>query len=192
MARAYNQQKRAAGAAETRLRIIQSAVALYRAVGPRSTTITEVARGAGVERLTVYNHFPTEAALATASWSHWLTLNPMPAFEAWAEYEKPKGRLRRALDALYAWYESTEPMLENVLRDAPAMPSLAEVRERMGRNERRMIEILGHGWPDRAAARATLAVAIDFSTWQGVVRRGGLSRDEAIALVVSWMKAAID
>src|SRR3712207_7691871 len=43
---------------ETRHRIVEATVELHRTRGPANTTISEIAQRAGVNRLTVYNHFP--------------------------------------------------------------------------------------------------------------------------------------
>ncbi|MCY7302061.1 MAG: TetR/AcrR family transcriptional regulator, partial [Thermoleophilia bacterium] len=42
-----------------------------RTVGPAATQISEIARRAGVQRVTVYNHFPDEASLFAACSAHW-------------------------------------------------------------------------------------------------------------------------
>lgn len=190
MKRAYRQGKRAEAAAETRRRIVEAAVALYASVGPRLTTVAEIARRAGVERLTVYNHFPSEAELAGACHAHWLALHPRPDFEAFAATEKRGARLRAALDALYRWYEATEPMTANVARDAAWMPSLAAIQSDTDASTKRLVEILLPGWDDRERVRASLSAAIDFATWQLLVRRSGVAHEKAVELAVDWVKAA--
>ena len=57
--RKYELKKRAERLAETRRRITEATVELHGTVGPAATHINEVARRAGVQRMTVYNHFPT-------------------------------------------------------------------------------------------------------------------------------------
>ena len=49
--------------AETHLRITEAAIELHGTVGPSRTTLSAVAKRAGVERRTLYRHFPTEADL---------------------------------------------------------------------------------------------------------------------------------
>ena len=56
--RKYELRKRAERQQETRRRITEATVALHGEVGPAATQISEIARRAGVQRLTVYNHFP--------------------------------------------------------------------------------------------------------------------------------------
>ena len=104
--------------AETHLRITEAAIELHGTVGPSRTTLSAVAERAGVERRTLYRHFPTEAELFAACSAHYFTANPWPDLGNWRAIRDPQQRLQRALDDLYAYYERTEPMLSNVLRDA--------------------------------------------------------------------------
>src|SRR5918912_798430 len=119
--RKYELKKRAEGLAETRRRITETTVELHRTVGPAATRISEVARRAGVQRVTVYNHFPDDASLFAACSAHWRDLHPAPDPTAW------DGDLRTALHELYAWYRETEPMTANVLRDAQTLPALQAI-----------------------------------------------------------------
>ena len=43
---------------DTRLRIVEAMVELHEEIGPVATTVTAIAERAGVQRLTVYRHFP--------------------------------------------------------------------------------------------------------------------------------------
>src|SRR3990170_3766702 len=115
--RKYELKKRAEEMAETRRRITEAAVGLHGTVGPARTTLSAVAKRAGVQRHTVYRHFPTEAELFGACSAHYFTAHPWPDPEPWRAIGDPHQRLARALDELYAYYERTEPMFTNVLRD---------------------------------------------------------------------------
>ena len=116
--RKYELKKRAEEMAETHLRITEAAIELHGTVGPSRTTLSAVAERAGVERRTLYRHFPTEADLFAACSTHYFAANPWPDLGDWRAIRDPHQRLERALDELYAYYERTEPMLSNVLRDA--------------------------------------------------------------------------
>ena len=70
-ARSYRMGKRLEDVEETRRRIVEAAVELHGTVGPLHTTFSGVAAEAGVQRSTVYRHFPDEAALFGACTSHW-------------------------------------------------------------------------------------------------------------------------
>ena len=58
MTRKYELRQRAQSQAETRQRIVEATVELHDSVGPARTTISAIAERAGVQRLTVYRHFP--------------------------------------------------------------------------------------------------------------------------------------
>ena len=66
MARKYTLKKRADQQAQTRQRIVEAAVDLHGSVGPAATTISMVAERAGVQRHTLYAHFPDERSLFLA------------------------------------------------------------------------------------------------------------------------------
>ncbi len=116
--RKYELKKRAEQVAETHLRITEAAIDLHGTVGPARTTLSAVAERAGVERRTLYRHFPTESDLFAACSTHYFSANPWPDLAGWRAIRDPQERLEQGLDELYAYYERTEPMLSNVLRDA--------------------------------------------------------------------------
>ena len=76
--RNYELRARAGRQQATRRRIVEATVALHREVGPARTTVAEIARRAGVQRLTVYNHFPDDAQLFAACQAHFLAQHPPP------------------------------------------------------------------------------------------------------------------
>lgn len=181
--RRYRKTKRAQGEEETRLRITEAAVELHRTQGPANTSIAEVARRAGVSRMTVYNHFPTDVDLFTACSTHWATLNPFPDPTRWAAIDDPSARLIRALKEIYEWYGLKEDMLGKVFRDLPILPALQKV---MGvfwsTYVEELVRTLARGWPARTAElEAALRLAVDFNTWR-ILTGAGLSRDRAAEL----------
>ena len=122
--RKYELKKRAEQVGETRQRITEATVELHRTVGPAATQISEIARRAGVQRVTVYAHFPDETALFAACSAHWRALHPAPDPAPWLGCPDPGERLRLGLRELYAWYRETEPMTANILRDAELVPAM--------------------------------------------------------------------
>src|SRR3954454_15794695 len=130
--RRYELKERAVKQAETRQRIIDATVSLHREVGPARTTISEVARRAGVGRVTVYNHFPDDESLLGACTQQFAEENPPPDPAAWKSVKDPEGRLKSGPAALYDYSREKEPMLANVGRDAAIVPALAAVLERSG------------------------------------------------------------
>src|SRR3954463_14965179 len=115
--RPYRMRRRAEAQERPRLRITESAVHLHSTLGPARTTMSAVAEHAGVQRSTLYRHFPDEAALFEACSSHWAAANPPPDLGAWAAITDPGARLRSGLGELYAYYARTQQMLENLIRD---------------------------------------------------------------------------
>src|SRR3712207_2383953 len=104
----YNLKARAERRQQTHQRIVQTAMELHEAHGPAQTTITDIAKRAGVERQTVYNHFPDELSLLMACSAHYRDLNPSPDPEPWRTIPDPQSRLRRALAEVYAYYRRNE------------------------------------------------------------------------------------
>ena len=66
MSRPYDLGQRLQSQQETRQRIVDAAVALHESLGVARTTVTDIAKRAGVGRLTVYRHFPNMLALGSA------------------------------------------------------------------------------------------------------------------------------
>ncbi len=186
--RGYRLQRRAERQEETRRRIIAATAALHEEVGPAQTTISAIAARAGVERLTVYRHFPDERGLLQACQELHLSAHPLPDIAAWASIADPSTRLRTALAELYSHYRATEAMTAHVLRDAPTIPVLAELLQEMPRYFAAAQEVLGEGWArtnvHSSLFTAALGHALDFETWRSLVRRQGLDDGEAVALMV--------
>jgi AcrR family transcriptional regulator len=175
--RKYELQKRAERLAETRRRITEATVELHRTVGPAATHINEVARRAGVQRMTVYNHFPNDTALLTACSAHWRALHPTPDLAAWRAVADPGARLRLGLGQLYGWYRETEPMTGNVLRDAQLLPTLRTILEAgllryLDQARQVLTEPLNARGPRRQRVEAAARAAIDLHTWRALASLG--------------------
>jgi AcrR family transcriptional regulator len=181
--RAYRKRKRAQAEAETRRRITEAAVELHGTVGPANSTVTQVAKLAGVSRMTVYNHFPTEVDLFVACSSHWAAQNPFPDPSSWTDPD-PAERLGTALEELYGWYGRKQQMLGNVLRDTPIVPALAEVMTGLWAGFMdAAVQALGEGWPsseeEPRTLRGMLRLAVDFDTWRTLTGAGLDEREAA-------------
>jgi len=191
--RKYEQRRRAAQVAETHLRITEAAIELHGTVGPARTTLSAVAERAGVERRTLYRHFPTEADLFTACSAHWFGANPWPDLAAWRAIRDPRERLARALDEVYAYYERTAPMFGNVLRDAELVDFARDAVAPLNAFVDEAAEVLAAGRPARGRRRrllvAALRHALAFSTWQSL-GESGVTREDAAALTTALVDAA--
>jgi AcrR family transcriptional regulator len=191
--RRYRKQQRARKEEDTRRRITEAVVELHRTVGPANTRVTEVAERAGVSRMTVYNHFPTDADLIEACSTHWAVPNPTPDPASWAAEPDPTERLRRALTELYAWCAATADMMGNVLRDAPIVQALGDLmEERWSPYVDGMVAVLAAGWGEKPGSRdvrAALRLAVDFGTWQ-VLADAGLDPDRAAELATRMVACA--
>jgi AcrR family transcriptional regulator len=170
--RRYELKARAEAQAATRARIAAAASALHEEVGVAKTTVADIARRAGVQRLTVYNHFPDLHALLPACTEHWLAEHPLPDLAAAFALEDPAERLRTALTALYEWYRETAPMQERVFGERAAVPELdAWMAHSTDPMLAELAASLSAGF-DRPDARALVALALDFWTWQRLDREG--------------------
>ena len=189
--RRYELRKRAEHVEETRRRITEATMELHRTIGPARTSIAEVARRAGVERVTVYSHFPDNASLFAACSAHWRALHPSPDTAAWSAIGNPRARVRRGLEELYRWYRETEPMTANVLRDAQILPALQTVVERgAGAYRREVRRLLTEPFGARGRRREALEAAIDavpeFHFWRALSKLG----DDAAADLGTALVAA--
>ena len=188
MPRRYELKRRASRQNETRQRIVDATVHLHQTVGGTKTTISAIAEKAGVERLTVYRHFPDEKALFTACTSHYLALNPPPDPTEWEKVSQAEKRLHTALTAIYAFHRRTEPMFTRAANDLEDIPVLREVMTPFFAYWERVHEVLCAPWRvsgrQRIRVRAIVGHAINFQTWRSLVREQKLKDAEAVDLVV--------
>jgi AcrR family transcriptional regulator len=192
--RKYELKKRAAAMAETRRRIAKAAAELHGTIGPARTSLSAVAERAGVQRHTLYRHFPTEADLFGACSAHFFSEHPLPDAEPWREIRDPRERLERALSELYAYYEVSERMLGNVLRDAELIEDLRPVLVPMQEYLNGIAEALATGWSVRGRRRHLLGAAtrhaVDFRSWRSLTAENRITRAEAIELAIGLVEVA--
>lgn len=178
---------------QTRQRIVQAAYELHASLGPARTTTSAIAKRAGVQRLTVYHHFPDEIVLARACTSYGLQADPLPEPARWAEIAAPEARLRSALSEVYGYYRRNEGIWSNVLRDVPLLPP--DVRGQVGDLIQPFFDIQTQGrqmlaaaWPDHRHSYerllAVLGLALDFQVWRSLTQQQGLDDQRAIDLMV--------
>lgn len=192
--RKYELKARAEKQAETRRRIVEATAALHDEVGPARTTVAEIARRAGVQRLTVYNNFPNETELFDACGQHSMAKNPPPDPSAALAIDNPPERMRAVLGPLYSWYRKNARSTENLQRDRLVMPALdAVMRIRMDKSLGNLADNLAAGFVPAARSakglRAAVALALDFWTWRRLAGEG-MSDGAAASLMVGAVKAA--
>jgi AcrR family transcriptional regulator len=195
--RRYEQRERAEKQAETRRRIAHATMELHEEVGPARTTVAEIARRAGVTRLTVYNNFPEEYELVAACQAHYLAENPPPDLSATLALEDPAERLRAAFRAFYERYRNTERMSANVRRDRAAVPALDQLLsatmdvQMEGLSGALAAGFAARGRP-RKQVRAAVALGLDFWTWKRLTDEGLSDRaaaDLMVGLVIGAAQA---
>ena len=191
--RKYRMKKRAEEMAETHLRITEAAIELHGTVGPARTTMSAVAERAGVERRTLYRHFPSEAELFAACSAHYFAAHPWPDLAGWRAIRDPQQRLERALDEIYAYYERTEPMFSNVLRDAELIDFASDAVASLRAYLDEAAEILIGGRQVRGRrrelVRGAVRHALAFSTWRSLTANG-IGRSDAARLMGALVERA--
>jgi len=169
--RKYELKARAESQRETRDRIAKAAAELHEETGVAHTTVAEIARRAGVTRLTVYNHFADLSELLPACAAHYSTLHPTPDFSGALAQADPGERVRGVLAGLYAWYRETEPMYGKLYSDRASVPELDRfLEETIDRSHADLSDDLAAAFKlrGRRADRlhALTRLALDFWTWR--------------------------
>ncbi len=193
--RKYTKTRRAEQQVQTRARIVNATVALHEELGPANTSIKAIAEKAGVQRLTVYRHFPDEESLFLACSTHWLTLNPPPDVTEWEKIKQADVRSFEALLAFYQYYRSTGKLLQKVYRDIEQVPAVRNVMV----DFEAYIDTVRDGllalWKLKGKRKQQLSItlrhALRFSTWQSLEREN--LKDKQIAdLLMGWIRGIID
>jgi AcrR family transcriptional regulator len=187
--RPYRMRRRLEAVEETRRRITAAAFELHASIGPSRTTISAIADRAGVQRHTVYAHFPDVDTLYAACTEHGIRVTGMPEAGPWMAIVDPEHRLSAGLAELFVWYRAHEAMLVNVLHDvdptAPPPPSPDGFELRM----ETLFDALVAGWTvtDPSALSTVTAVighAMAFDTWRSLTS-AGMTDAAAVDLMVT-------
>jgi AcrR family transcriptional regulator len=192
--RKYELKARAESQRETRDRIARAAVELHGEKGVARTTVAEIARRAGVTRLTVYNHFADLSELLPACAAHYEAQHPAPDMEDVYALADAGERVRAALARLYEWYREIEPMFGKLFSDRASVPELDRLMEHgIDRIQTEIATGLtrGSGLRGRRAEQtaALVGLAVDFWTWRRLTREG--LDDEAAAEVMAAAVASV-
>jgi AcrR family transcriptional regulator len=174
--------------------LARAAFELHSSIGPARTTVSAIAEKAGVQRKTVYRHFPNQEAIFTACTAYSFAEDPPPNPEAWRSITEPEQRFRTALLQLYGYYQRKRQLLANLYRDAE-VPVVASALARRQEVLAKGVEILAEGWLGSGVETDRLLIAVmghalDFSTWRSLVEIQELSSEEAAEAVLVLMKCA--
>jgi AcrR family transcriptional regulator len=153
-----------------------------------------VAQHAGVQRSTLYRHFPDETALFDSCSAHWYASHPPPDLASWREITNVDERLGVGLTELYAWYRGAGAMLDALIRDETLVPA---VGQQFGAFHARLDEahgllLAGRGLrgAKRERVSALLRLAVQFESWRALCREGGLKDRQAAELMMTAVAAA--
>ena len=147
-----------------------------------------IAERAGVQRHTLYAHFPDERAMNMACSGLHLERAPLPDAAEWRAIEGPRERLGAGLQAVYGWYQRNATLAACVLRDIAYHAPTREVFElRFAPVFAEYRAVLGAGLTD--TQRAMLRVALEFATWRALVQDSGLDAEAAVAAMVNAIEA---
>jgi len=182
--RRYHLKARAARQQETREHIIAATAALHEEVGPARTTFAEIARRAGVQRLTVYNNFPVLKDLLGACQGRFLAACPPPNIAPRGPREGLPARLEDGLCDLYRWYRANEHLERNVHRDRHLVPELDELMRQnadppFAVAASAYAKVLTNDRRRREAVFRLLRVAMEFRTWDVLNGQGATDREMA-------------
>ena len=182
MTRTYTLKKRAEQQAETRQRIVEAAFELHSTVGPSETTLSMIAEKAGVQRHTLYAHFPDERSIFQACSAEAHERDPSPTAEAWRGIPDRTERLTAALTDIYGWYARNASLLSNVVRDVDRHPMVQEIQKARAPVVQGWRDVLGEGFS--SDQRAMLFIALSFFTWRTLTQQAGVKQAAAVTLMV--------
>jgi AcrR family transcriptional regulator len=187
--RKYELRQRAEAQAETRRRIVEAAIELHSTKGPARTTVSEVADLAGVQRATLYKHFPTLRDLGLACSGLYSERNPAPDPSSWLSLDGEE-RLQLGLTELYQFFDRNRAMISRVLADSVSDELTRELFElRFGQQMGAIRAALAEALPSRGnKALAALDLALSFGTWRQL-SLSGLSNSDAAQVMVRALLA---
>ena len=162
---------------------------LHETMGPRATTVSAIAERSGVQRLTVYRHFPDEAAIFQACSAHWSALNPPPDPDDWTDAADPTERVSAAATAIYAYFSRTRRMLTSLYVDLPHVPALkAPMSGFFDYLDGVSADLIAAFDPASSGDHVapTIRHALRFPTWSDLESQG-LDDAAKVALVSRWL-----
>jgi AcrR family transcriptional regulator len=179
--RSYRLGRRAETTGETRRRLVEATFQLHSERGIADTSMTDIAERAGVSVGTVYHHFPSYADAIMACGAYTAEHAPAPTTELLEGVASRQERIKRAVHALFDYYERV-PALESVRRDRHLAPALdAFTREELRNRRKLAAKAVGPGGPV-----ALVAALTDIDVYRSLRREGfgtADAADQVIALL---------
>jgi AcrR family transcriptional regulator len=189
MTRSYTLKRRAEQQADTRRRIVEAAVGLHGTIGPAQTSLSMIAERAGVQRHTLYAHFPDERSLFVACSGLVEERDPLPQAAPWRDIADRSARIRTGLSAVYDWYGRNASLVAAVLRDGEHHALTRETSERrFGPPMAQWREVLAAGLSNKQYA--LLALALSFHTWRTLAGEAGLETAAAVEAMLEAIEQA--
>lgn len=188
--RKYTKNKRADQQEKTRSRIVAATVALHQKLGPANTSIKAVAEKAGVQRLTVYRHFPDEESLFEACSSAYLEQHPPPNMADWSDVLDAEKRSYLAILMFNQYYRDTADMWKSVYRDLGKLEALqgpmTEFKSYLNLVSNDLLAAWRLKGKKKKQCLITLRHCLLFTTWDSLMQEG-LSEKQITELMMTWI-----
>ncbi|MGH6894422.1 MAG: TetR/AcrR family transcriptional regulator [Dongiaceae bacterium] len=187
--RPYLLRRRAETAEETRRRIVEATFALHAEHGVAATTMTHIAKRAGVGIGTVYHHFPALDQTVAACTAYAQETAPLPTDAIFAGAKSMRERVLRLVTAMFDYFDLL-PGFERVRADQDKVPA---VQSFMVAEERQRIELTRTALAPFAVDRdliRIIAALLDAAVYRGL-QRTGLSMEAAAAAIADVIHARL-
>lgn len=173
--RRYQQVARASHADATRSSIVRAAVRLHAERGALATGWDDLAAAAGVNRATVYRHFPNLDALVPACARVAFEAIDLPEREELEARFAGLGtdeRVRKLVFETCECYRRGADWLRAARREGDLVPAFAEVNRRLTAGAAALVEVACRHEKLDAERRRLVQVLIDFPFWQQLLDSG--------------------
>ena len=190
MGRRYELKRRAERRDQTRQRIVDATIELHKSIGAAQTTISEIAKRAGVGRVTVYRHFPDEGTLFAACSGHYFAQHPFPDIERWRQVSDPRDRLRAGLRESYAWHNENRQMIAMALAEARDLPVMAPYHGFWDAAAETLTAAFHLRGRRRSNLKTVIALGLSFDTHRTLTQEQALTDEQASDLMTRLAESA--
>ena len=191
--RSYRQGARAGHTDATRRRIVAAAVRLHAERGALATSWDDLAAAAGVNRATVYRHFPSLDALVPACARVAFEAIDLPDDEDLAAGFAgldARTRLRQVVLESCACYERAADWLRAARREGDLVPAFADVNRRLSAGIASLVAVACAPARLDAERLQVIQVLADFPFWQQLID-SGVPTGRAPELICSLVESAL-